>query len=450
MAYVCTNCGLEYAKWQGKCGSCQAWNVLTQFAVAPASKSRLGMIPNKQSAHVDRLKKLDEIEITTSARLLSEDPELNRVLGGGIVPGSLVLLGGEPGIGKSTLLLQMALQLKQGKVLYASGEETGSQIKVRATRLALTSPNCFFLQENSLIQILEYTNDLQPTVLIIDSIQTLYCSEDEGVIGSMNQIRACITRLLHYAKSSSVAIFLIGHMNKEGALAGPKLLEHMVDTVLQFEGDKQFLYRMVRTIKNRFGAASELGIYEMKVSGLHALTNPSAMLLSQQSYALSGIAIGSCLEGTRPLMLEIQALVTETRYGNPQRNATGYDLKRLTMLLAVLEKRAGLYVNDRDVFLNITGGLKSDDTALDLAVCMAIVSSLKDRVISNFCCFVAEVGLGGELRNIPWMEHRITEAEKLGFKEIFVAAQNHELLKPFNIKINIIKDLKELIATLVN
>ncbi|WP_243017889.1 MULTISPECIES: DNA repair protein RadA [Candidatus Cardinium] len=441
MAYVCTNCGLEYVKWQGKCDACHEWNRLTLFATKRNAK-RSTMEAKLSTNHP---KSLDDIQVTTHARLLTKDVEFNRVLGGGIVPGSLVLLGGEPGIGKSTLLLQIALQLKEVKVLYVSGEETENQIKIRATRLALSAPNCFMLQECALAQILEHANNLQPALLVIDSIQTLYAQEEEGAIGSINQIRACSTQLLHYAKSTQLAIFLIGHINKDGALAGPKLLEHMVDTVLQFEGDKTCLYRMVRTIKNRFGPTSELGIYEMKVSGLHAVHNPSSMLLSGQDHGLSGIAIGSCLEGTRPLMLEMQALVTATRYGNPQRNATGYDPKRLNMLLAVLEKRTGLRLHDRDVFLNITGGLRVEDTALDLAICMAVVSSLKDTVISNFKCFIAEVGLGGELRQVQRLESRIAEAEKLGFKEVFIAAQHQAFFKSFGIKIHVINNLKDVI-----
>ncbi|TSJ80811.1 MAG: DNA repair protein RadA [Candidatus Cardinium sp.] len=442
MAYVCTNCGLEYVKWQGKCDACKEWNRLTSFATKGSTKH----FENQQPINYPQ--RLDEIQAPTNKRLLAEDAELNRVLGGGIVPGSLVLLGGEPGIGKSTLLLQMALQFKEGKVLYVSGEETTHQIKLRTARLGLSSANCLLLQECGLVQILKHTNDLEPTLLIIDSIQTLYAEEEEGAVGSINQIKACTTRLLHYAKSSNVALFLIGHINKDGALAGPKLLEHMVDTVLQFEGDKPCLYRMVRTIKNRFGPTSELGIYEMKVTGLHGVQNPASILLSGKDYALSGIAIGSCLEGTRPLMLEVQALVTATRYGNPQRNATGYDPRRLNMLLAVLEKRTGIRLHDRDVFLNITGGLRVDDTALDLAICMAVIGSLKDQVISNLKCFIAEVGLGGELRNVQRMEYRIAEAEKLGFKEVFITAQHQQFAKPFNIKINPIKNLKEFLSLL--
>ncbi|MGI2262071.1 DNA repair protein RadA [Candidatus Cardinium hertigii] len=442
MTFFCTNCGLEYVKWQGKCDGCKEWNRVTQFSTSGNTKR--GIIVTQRSAN--HPKRLEEIQPTTSKRLLSEDAEFNRVLGGGIVPGSLVLLGGEPGIGKSTLLLQMALQLKAIKVLYVSGEETENQIKIRFSRLGLSSPNCFLLQESALVQILKHANDLDPTLLVIDSIQTLYDEEEEGAVGSINQIKACTTRLLQYAKSKDVALFLIGHINKDGGLAGPKLLEHMVDTVLQFEGDKSCLYRMVRTIKNRFGPTSELGIYEMKVTGLHGVNNPSSTLLSQQNYP--GIAIGACLEGTRPLMLEIQSLVTATRYGNPQRNATGYDPRRLNMLLAVLEKRTGLRLHDRDVFLNITGGLRVDDTALDLAICMAVVSSLKDKVISNSKCFIAEVGLGGELRGVQRIEYRIAEAEKLGFKEAFVATQHQQLPISSNIEINFVKNLKDLIRSL--
>ncbi|AXI23958.1 DNA repair protein RadA [Cardinium endosymbiont of Sogatella furcifera] len=442
MAYVCTNCGLEYVKWQGKCDACKEWNKLAEFSTKGSTKH------GKKHRPTSHPKRLDEIQEITHQRLCAADAELNRVLGGGIVPGALVLLGGEPGIGKSTLLLQMALQFKAGKVLYVSGEETENQIKIRASRLGFSSSSCLLLQACVLEQILEHATNLEPTVLVIDSIQTLYTEEEEGTIGSINQIKACTTRLLHYAKHSNVALFLIGHINKDGALAGPKLLEHMVDTVLQFEGDKPCLYRMVRTIKNRFGPTSELGIYEMKVSGLHGVQNPSSMLLSGQDYTLSGIAIGSCVEGTRPLMLEMQALVTTTRYGNPQRNATGYDPRRLNMLLAVLEKRTGLRLHDCDVFLNSTGGLRVDDTALDLAVCMAVVSALKDKVIASFKCFIAEVGLGGELRRVQRMEYRIAEAEKLGFKEVYIAAQQQQLSKSFGIKINLISNLKDLIPQL--
>lgn len=445
MAYVCTNCGLEYVKWQGKCDACKEWNRLTSFT--SKGNSKRGIIENQLFTN-NSPKRLDQIQAVTDKRLLSQDTELNRVLGGGIVPGSLVLLGGEPGIGKSTLLLQMALQLKETKVLYISGEETENQIKIRAARLALSSPNCFILQESALEQVLKHADELAPTLLVIDSIQTLYAQEEEGAIGSINQIRACTIQLLHFAKSREVALFLIGHINKDGALAGPKLLEHMVDTVLQFEGDKSCLYRMIRTIKNRFGPTSELGIYEMKASGLYGVTNPSSMLLSQQGHPLSGIAIGACLEGTRPFILEMQALVTTTRYGNPQRNATSYDPRRLNMLLAVLEKRTGLRLYDRDVFLNITGGLRVDDTALDLAICMAIVSSLNDKVISNEQCFIAEVGLGGELRSVQKLESRIAEAEKLGFKEVFVATQQRSLSTSFHIKINAMSNLKDMVARL--
>lgn len=442
MAYLCTNCGFEYVKWQGKCDGCNEWNRLTVFTTERTTKRAIRS-PKTSGNHP---KKLVEIEVTTTKTLLTQDAELNRVLGGGIVPGSLVLLGGEPGIGKSTLLLQMALQLHDQKVLYVSGEETESQIKIRADRLVLSAPNCFLLQESGLEQILQHASDLKPSLLIIDSIQTLYTLDEDGTMGSINQIKACATRLLHYAKNSGIAIFLIGHINKDGALAGPKLLEHMVDTVLQFEGDKACLYRMVRTLKNRFGATSELAIYQMQASGLHGITNPSSMLLSKEDYALSGIAIGSCVEGTRPLMVEVQALVTATRYGNPQRNTTGYDPKRLNMLLAVLEKRTGLPLHDRDVFLNITGGIRVEDTALDLAISMAVMSSLKDKIIGSLKCFIAEVGLGGELRNVQRLEHRITEAEKQGFKEVYIARQHEQFTKPFKIKITFIKNLKDIIS----
>ncbi|MDD9140067.1 MAG: DNA repair protein RadA [Candidatus Cardinium sp.] len=449
MTFVCANCGVSYAKWQGKCDTCQTWNLLTPFTESAKSSVLSGLANNALSLPNNQPIKIDDVAAVPLARLCTQDIELNRVLGGGIVPGSLVLLGGEPGIGKSTLLLQMALQLESCKVLYASGEETVAQIKIRAERLALAAQNCFLLQENSLRKLLEHVDALQPAVLIIDSMQTLY-GEEAGGIGSMHQIRACATRLLYYAKQTGRAIFLIGHINKEGTLAGPKLLEHIVDTVLQFEGDKHFLYRMVRTIKNRFGAASELGMYEMTASGLQTVPNPSAVLLATQDCSVSGTAIGSCLEGSRVFFIEVQSLVSISKYGNPQRNATGYDPRRLTMLLAVLEKRAGLRLQDRDVFVNITGGLKVDDPALDLAVCMAIVGSLKDNAIVHDQCFIGEVGLSGTLRKVLRVEQRIAEAERLGFKEVFIAAQNQSITRSFRVNINYVQTLKELITYLIH
>lgn len=439
MAYVCTSCGIEYAKWQGKCDGCLAWNQIV--SVEPHAKSHITSMQGRENAP----KKLEEVAISSATFLPTGDGELDRVLGGGILPGALVLLGGEPGIGKSTLLLQMALQLSHLKVLYVSGEETENQIKMRSSRLGLSSPNCFIMQERSCMQVFKHSYALQPALLIIDSIQTLYCEEAEGSIGTIHQIRAATIQLLHYAKQTGVSIFLIGHVNKEGSLAGPKLLEHMVDTVLQFEADSSALYRMVRTIKNRFGPTSELGIYAMTNSGLQGIKNPSALLISKQNHTINGIAIGCCLEGTRPLIVEIQSLVTKTPYGNPQRNATGYDLKRLTMLLAVLEKRGGLRLHDQDVFLNITGGIRVDDPALDAAVSMAITSSLLDRPINQMICFIAEVGLGGELRQVQRIEQRIAEAKKLGFKRVFIAAQHQQLEIAI---VDPIQDLKQLIKAL--
>ena len=404
----------------------------------------------KTANPVQKLKKIDEITSESQARMQTIDPELSRVLGGGIVPASFVLIGGEPGIGKSTLMLQEALALPGRKVLYVSGEESHQQIKMRADRLGLSNENCYILSETELGQILGYAVDLQPDLLIIDSIQTLYTAKLEGSPGSVSQVRECAGSLLRFAKEALVTTFIIGHITKDGAIAGPKLLEHMVDTVLMFEGEKHMNFRILRTIKNRFGSSSELGIYEMMGEGLKPVLNPSEILLSHKEDELSGVAIGSMLEGNRPLMIEIQSLVTQSGYATPQRSGTGFDGRRMSMLLAVLEKRGGFRLGNQDVFLNIAGGLKVEDPAIDLAVCVSLISSLENRIIPASVCFAGEVGLGGEVRAVTRIESRLAEADRLGFKKIFVSTYNFSKISADKYKLEIIgvKRLDELIIKL--
>jgi DNA repair protein RadA/Sms len=393
---------------------------------------------------------LAEVTFENTPKLICSDPEFNRVLGGGIVPGSLVLIGGEPGIGKSTLLLQVALSLQGPKVLYVTGEESEQQIKLRADRLSTKPANLYILTETNTQQIFKHLIDLEPDLIIIDSIQTLYSDQIESGPGSVSQIRECALELMRFAKESATPIFLVGHITKEGSIAGPKVLEHLVDTVLQFEGDRHLIYRILRTTKNRFGSTSELGIYEMLGSGLRPVTNPSEILLSQRDEASSGIAIGTLLEGNRPLLVEIQSLVTTSNYGMAQRTATGYDSKRLNMLLAVLEKRGGYKLGTQDVFVNITGGIRVDDPALDLATCLSMVSSYEDKIIDSSICFAAEVGLGGELRSVTRIDQRIAEAEKLGFKQIWISKYNLKGLnyKPKEIKIQTAATLLDVIMNI--
>lgn len=406
--------------------------------------------------HIDHVahqpKLLQDIDEQHQKRIICLDKEFNRVLGGGIVPGSLVLIGGEPGIGKSTLLLQIALTLSHGKVLYVSGEESEAQIKMRANRMAYHASHCYILNETSLQHVFQQLHQLQPRLLIVDSIQTLYAQHTTSAAGSLAQVRDSTAALLRYAKSTQTPVFLIGHITKEGNLAGPKVLEHMVDTVLQFEGDRHLSYRIVRTIKNRFGATSELGIYEMHQNGLHAVQNPSELLISQREQGLSGVAIGASLEGNRSLLIELQALVSPMSYGNAQRSTTGFDSKRLNMLLAVLEKRGGLSLSTQDVFLNIAGGLRVEDPALDLAVCAALASSLHNCVLSQDYCFAAEVGLGGEMRGVSRIGQRIAEANKLGFKAIFISQhdQNRLTKQDFNIAIRAFSSIKEVLNDLLH
>ncbi|MEQ9441180.1 MAG: DNA repair protein RadA [Cyclobacteriaceae bacterium] len=451
--YVCQQCGTSSPKWQGRCTACGAWNTYVEEVIQKETQTPVWRSNQQRKEKIaTRPVALQEIEYQQEYRTDTQDTELNRVLGGGIMPGSLVLIGGEPGIGKSTLMLQIAVTLSQ-KVLYVSGEESGQQIKMRAERLTVSgqSSSCYILCETSLPAIFKQIEQLQPDIVIIDSIQTLQSAQIESVAGSVSQVRECTGELMKFAKESNTPVFLIGHITKEGSIAGPKVLEHMVDTVLQFEGDRHLAYRILRTIKNRFGSTSELGIYEMQDTGLRQVTNPSEILISQREGELSGITIGATMEGNRPLLIEIQSLVSSATYGTPQRSSTGYDAKRLNMLLAVLEKRVGYRLGTQDVFLNIAGGLKVEDPAIDLAVCASLVSSFLDVPVSGRVCFAAEVGLGGEIRAVNRVENRISEAEKLGFEEIFISKFNVKGLdqKKFKIQIHSLGKLESMIEHLM-
>ncbi len=433
--YVCQACGVVAAKWVGKCTSCGEWNTLIEEVQLP--KSTKQALPSRIASNAQP-QKLSEVSQDDITRIDTCNEELNRTLGGGLVPGSLVLVGGEPGIGKSTLVLQVALDLNKKKILYVSGEESIQQIKIRANRLKRENDNCFFLSETSLENIITHCEHLEPDILVIDSIQTIATSYIESSPGSVSQIRECTNGILKYAKEHKVPVILIGHITKEGSLAGPKVLEHMVDTVLQFEGENQYMYRILRAIKNRFGSTSELGIFEMNNNGMREVSNPSELLINKSDEGLSGTAIGCAIEGNRPLLIEIQSLVSTAAYGTPQRSATGYDLRRLNMLLAVLEKRAGFKLATKDVFLNIAGGIKIDDPAIDLSVITAILSSNFDLNISKTDCFAGEVGLTGEIRAVNRLEQRIAEAEKLGMKRIFIPANGKSInCAKYNIKIEI-------------
>ncbi|WP_080058141.1 DNA repair protein RadA [Spirosoma aerolatum] len=439
--YFCQSCGLQSAKWLGRCPSCGEWNTFVEELVQKDEPEKGNWrSPSSGPGNIKvaaKPKAIHAINYEEQPRVRTTDDELNRVLGGGIVPGSLVLIGGEPGIGKSTLLLQIALSLTGMRVLYVSGEESEQQIKMRAERLDAPTSDCHVMSETSTQNIFRVVEHFEPDVLIIDSIQTMQSSLVESGAGSVSQVRECTAELMKYAKESAVPVFMIGHITKEGSLAGPKVLEHMVDTVLTFEGDRHTTYRILRTTKNRFGSTDELGIYEMLGTGLRQVTNPSEILISQRDEALSGVTIGSMLEGNRPLMIETQALVSVATYGTPQRSSTGFDAKRLNMLLAVLEKRGGFRLGQQDVFLNIAGGLRVEDPAIDLAVCAAVVSSYEDIAISPSIAFAAEVGLGGEVRAVSRIESRIAEAEKLGFKKIFISKYNMKGLDTKDYKINV-------------
>lgn len=440
--FFCQNCGAQYAKWQGQCNSCKQWNTIAEEVIQKPEKSDWKS-SSATTKRVSKPLKINEIDTAQEARLNMQDAEFNRVLGGGMVQGSLTLLGGEPGIGKSTLLLQVALSLPY-KTLYVSGEESQKQIKMRAERINPKENNCYILTETKTQNIFKQIEALEPDLVIIDSIQTLHSDYIESSAGSISQIKECTTELIKYAKETTTPVLLIGHITKDGNIAGPKILEHMVDTVLQFEGDRNHVFRILRAHKNRFGSTNELGIYEMQGSGLREVSNPSEILISEKDGELSGNAIAATLEGLRPLMIEVQALVSTAVYGTPQRSATGFNAKRLNMLLAVLEKRAGFRLGAKDVFLNITGGITVDDPAIDLAVVASILSSNEDVALPSDYCFAAEVGLSGEIRPVQRIEQRILEAEKLGFSTIFVSKYNKLSLKNTTIKIQLISKIEDL------
>lgn len=435
--FVCQNCGADSPKWIGKCPSCGEWNSYVEEIISKDNSPKVNLggleITKQKPQRIEEVETSEEIRIDTSSN------ELNRVLGGGLVPGSLVLIGGEPGIGKSTLVLQVVLNLKGKRTLYVSGEESVKQLKLRAERLKFENPDCFIVSETSLEQIFVHVQNVQPDVVIVDSIQTVSTEMIESSPGSVSQVRECATHLLKFCKTSSVPVLLIGHINKEGSIAGPKVLEHIVDTVLQFEGDQHYMYRILRSIKNRFGSTSELGIFEMQQNGLREVSNPSELLLSQNHEGLSGVAIASAVEGVRPFLIEVQALVSSAAYGTPQRSSTGFDLRRLNMLLAVLEKRAGFKIAQKDVFLNIAGGIKVNDPAIDLAVISAILSSNVDIAIEKHVCVAGEVGLSGEIRPINRIEQRILEAEKLGFKKMIIPEYNPKSLNLHKLNIELIQ-----------
>ncbi|GAB1449883.1 MAG: DNA repair protein RadA [Bacteroidetes bacterium] len=441
--FFCKNCGASSAKWIGKCPSCNEWNTYVEEVI---HKDK----PDYKSTWKKEQKKaqptpLPEIEKGAEYRLPLKDAELARVLGGGLVPGSVVLVGGEPGIGKSTLLLQLALQFDSRKVLYISGEESESQIKMRAERISFANPNCYLYTETSTQQIGKALQQLQPDLVIADSIQTLQSELIDSTPGSISQIRETAGDLIRFAKETGTPVFLIGHITKDGNLAGPKLLEHMVDTVLQFEGDRHHVYRILRSTKNRFGSTNEIGIYEMQAGGLREVSNPSEILISQREDSLSGISISASLEGMRPLLIETQALVSQAVYGTPQRNSNGYDSKRLNMLLAILEKKCGLRMGMQDVFVNIAGGLRVEDPGIDLGIVAAIVSSYESMPIDKEICFVGEVGLSGEIRAVTRIEQRISEAEKLGFKTIYLSKYNKLKEVKSGIKIVEVSKIEELL-----
>ena len=432
-SYFCQSCGAQTSKWMGKCPGCNEWNTLVEEVVQREKKGGF-TVPGKSSSP----KVLSEITLQSHPRITMHDPEFNRVLGHGLTPGSLTLIGGEPGIGKSTLLLQIALAQKAVKTLYISGEESEQQIKMRAERIGESHENCLVLSETALAVIFKQINLVQPQLLVVDSIQTLHAEEIESAPGSISQIRECAAQLLKFAKETGTPVVLIGHITKDGSIAGPKVLEHMVDTVLQFEGDRNHVYRLLRSVKNRFGSTNELGIYEMEGSGLRPVENPSEILISNNDENLSGVAIAATQEGMRPMLIEVQALVSTAAYGTPQRSSTGFDLRRLNMLLAVLEKRCGFRLSVKDVFLNITGGVRVDDPAIDLAVVSAVLSSNEDVPVKAKVCLAAEVGLSGEIRPVPRIEQRISEAEKLGYDTIVVSKYNKGL-KPSDFKIEIVQ-----------
>ena len=442
--FFCRNRGAESPKWVGKCPACGEWNTFVEETVAAKPKKSQGYLPEGGKTHSITPVKISEVKSGEEQRIALPSRELNRVLGGGLVPGSIILIGGEPGIGKSTLVLQNVLRIRSRKVLYVSGEESAQQLKMRADRICggNIQCECYIVCETSLESIFAGIRESNPDMVIIDSIQTIATDSLESSAGSVGQVRECAAQLLKFAKETHTPVILIGHINKEGAIAGPKVLEHIVDAVIQFEGDRHYMYRILRAIKNRFGSTSEIGIYEMNQTGLREVSNPSEMLLSQTDEELSGTAIGVTLEGIRPFLIEAQALVSTAAYGTAQRSVTGFDYKRMNMLLAVLEKRVGFKLAQKDVFLNIAGGIKVNDPALDMAVIAAIISSNVDIPIKRRVCVTGEVGLSGEIRQVTRLEQRITEAEKLGFEHIVVPANNMKGIDPTKLRINIVEASK--------
>lgn len=455
-SYFCQNCGAQSAKWIGRCPSCGEWNTYVEEVVSKGDDAKTPGIASTSTQRAAKPQLVTDINLSEHHRIPVYDKELARVLGGGLVPGSLTLFGGEPGIGKSTLMLQVAVNMsgKPGssefKVLYISGEESEQQIRMRAERIGMNNPSCYILTETSTQNIFKQIEMLEPEFVIVDSIQTLHSAHIESSPGSVSQIRECTAELLRYAKESGTPVFLIGHITKDGSLAGPKVLEHMVDTVLQFEGDRNHVYRLLRTAKNRFGSTNELGIYEMQGSGLREVSNPSEILITNREELVSGVAIAATMEGMRPMLIETQALVSSAAYGTPQRSSTGFDLRRLSMLLAVLEKRCGFRLGIKDVFLNIAGGIKVEDPGIDLALVCAILSSNEDMPISPKTCFAGEVGLSGEIRPVNRIDQRISEAEKLGFEHIFISKYNKKGLdlSVYKIKITMVGKIEEVFGLL--
>ncbi|MBT5092582.1 MAG: DNA repair protein RadA [Flavobacteriaceae bacterium] len=443
-AFFCQNCGSQHTQWQGQCNTCKEWNTLVEEIIEKEAPKEWASESTKEITSPIRM---DAIDVAEVPRIKTQDEELNRVLGGGLVPGSVILLGGEPGIGKSTLLLQVSLSLNS-TVLYVSGEESQQQIKLRADRMELDGKKCFVLSQTETQKIFQQIQKVKPDLVIVDSIQTLHSNYIESGAGSVSQIRATAGELIQFAKSTNTPVILVGHITKDGNIAGPKILEHMVDTVLQFEGDRNHLYRILRAQKNRFGATSEIGIYEMISQGLRQVTNPSEVLISEKEDALSGHAIAATVEGIRPLMIEVQALVSTAVYGTPQRSSTGFNAKRLNMLLAVLEKRAGFALGSKDVFINITGGINIEDPALDMAVVAALLSSYHDIPIAQNICFAAEIGLSGEIRPVAKAEIRIQEAEKIGYENIAISKFSKLGVTPKSIQIHAFSKVENLVEFL--
>ncbi len=448
--FFCQNCGAQSPKWIGRCPSCGEWNTYVEEIIKKETprESSMGDI---KSAKKNTPTSIEKISKSSEERMDTGTAELNRVLGGGLVAGSLVLIGGEPGIGKSTLMLQVALRFENRKILYVTGEESDQQIKMRADRIGYVNPDCFILTETNTQNIFRFLEQLEPDVLVIDSIQTLYTDRIDSSPGSISQVRECAAELQRYAKLTDTPVILIGHITKDGMLAGPKVLEHMVDTVLQFEGDRHYEFRILRSVKNRYGSTSELGIFEMTDKGLREISNPSEILISQRDEALSGVAVAATIEGQRPMLVETQALVGSAAYGTPQRSATGFDAKRLNMLLAVLEKRAGFKLGVKDVFLNIAGGIRVDDPAIDLAIISSVMSSNADLPIPQHYCFAGEVGLSGEIRAVNRIEQRVAEADKLGFEKVFVSSYARKSIdqKKYKAEIVFVKKIEDLIQALL-